>query len=143
MTENTDNRSECIAGLRAMADLLEATDALPLPEPVNFAWNVWGNFQDDVPAEVARIAKLLPGRLDKNDPTVSDFNGRYYQLTGKVGGLTTEICAYREMVCERVVTGSETVTKTVPAPDAPTVEVTETVETVEWICKPILAKAAS
>jgi len=63
------------------------------------------------------------------------------------GRLHVEVLAYRHEVCERVVTGVETVTKTVPDPEklaaVPTVEVTETVETVEWICRPLLADHAT
>jgi hypothetical protein len=64
-------------------------------------------------------------------------------LWGPVG---IHVYADRELVCERVVTGTETVTRTVPEPAAlaavPTVEVTEEVERVEWVCRPLLEAGA-
>lgn len=54
-----------------------------------------------------------------------------------------KVAAARDEVCERVVTGSAEVTKTVPDPEllaaVPTVQVTEIVETFEWRCVPLLA----
>ncbi len=49
----------------------------------------------------------------------------------------------REEICERIVTGTREVTEEVPDPEyvanAPIVQVTKTVEDVEWRCHPILA----
>ncbi|HET6291734.1 MAG TPA: hypothetical protein VFG33_00115, partial [Kribbella sp.] len=61
------------------------------------------------------------------------------------GVIEVHVGAYRDQVCERVVTGTREVTKTVPDPSVvvPDVEVTETVEDVEWICGPLLAKAVT
>lgn len=57
------------------------------------------------------------------------------------------VYAHRDQVCEKVVTGTETVTRTVPDPTAlaavPQIEVTETVERVEWICASLLAADAA
>lgn len=58
--------------------------------------------------------------------------------------MSVNIITDREAVCRRVVTGTREVTKTVPAPGADTVEVTETVEDVEWVCdEPLLAGAVT
>jgi hypothetical protein len=134
-------REEYIAGLRAVADLIEATPDLPLPSSeLLFSWNVWPSMGvDDIPAEVARLRRLLPGTFTKNDPG-SAYGAAYYQLDGQIGAAKLEITTNREEVCERVVTGTREVVKTVPAPGTPTVEVVETVEDFEWVCKPLLAE---
>lgn len=58
------------------------------------------------------------------------------------GDMCVHVYAPRAEVCERVVKGTREVVKEVPDPDAlkavPKVTVTETVEDVEWVCKPIL-----
>ncbi len=52
-----------------------------------------------------------------------------------------KVVANREEVCERVVVGARQVTETIPDPSVtvPTVEITKTVEDVEWRCTSILA----
>jgi hypothetical protein len=134
-------REEMISGLRAIADLLEAKPDLPVPSLSQIDWDVWPHEVDNVPAEVARIARLLPTKLDKNAPG-NYFDDAYYTLIGNVGGMPVRLLTYREKVCTRVVKGTETVTTLVPAPDAPMVEVTETREIVEWECHSLLAAVA-
>lgn len=68
---------------------------------------------------------------------------KYFRFVAERAGVDLEIVADREQVCRRIVTGTREVTKMVPAPDAPLIEVTETVEDVEWECEPLLAEAAS
>jgi hypothetical protein len=95
----------------------------------------------DPRAELAKFARIMPGPLRKEAKQA----GGTFGLAGKMHGLHFDAVAYRSAVCERVVTGTGTVTRTVPDPDAlanvPTVEVTETVEHVEWVCAPLLAPA--
>jgi hypothetical protein len=135
-----DRRAEYAAGLRALADLLEREPGLPIPFPDKFEWNVWPHNVDNVAAEVARIRRLLPGMFEKNDPAQSNLASQYYMLTARLHGLTLEICAYRESVCERVVTGTREVTEQVPVAFE---TVTKTVEDVEWVCKPLLSAVES
>jgi hypothetical protein len=141
VVQNT-TRAEYAAGLRAFADLIDANPDLPLPVQDKFEWTIWPSAVDDVKAEIARIRRLLPGRFDKND-TADAYNSKYFELRGHLHGIPLVISTYREQVCERVVVGTRQVTKTVPAPDAPMVEVTETVEDVEWRCSPLLADAGA
>ncbi len=53
------------------------------------------------------------------------------------------LSAFRDDVCERIVTGTHQVTETGKDPEAlaavPEIEVTKTVEDVEWRCGSILA----
>lgn len=132
------DRAGYITGLRALADLLEAHDELPLPYN-DIHWHFLSGRDDK--ADLARFARLIGGALTKN--TYGDDSspgGAYFELRGRVHGLTVSASAYRNQVCTRVVTGTREVTKTVPAPDAPMVEVTETVEDVEWVCGPVLSE---
>lgn len=134
-----DTRTGYIAGLRQLADLLEQHAELPLP------WSGGPHSTLDVfvqtKDEAVAYSRAIPGRKDK------DFtDGAYgFQLQGAIGGLHLRVYAPRGEVCERIVTGVETVTEQVPDPDAlalvPTVEVTREVETVEWVCSPLLAEA--
>ena len=136
------NRAEYIVGLRALADLLEANPDLPIPdgEPDGrFAWNIWPD-GGDTAARVAAIRRMLPGTFTKNDPASNAFASKYYELTAPLRGITLAISTYRDAVCERVVTGTREVTKTVPVK---TEEVTVTEDIVEWVCRPLLAEAVA
>jgi hypothetical protein len=139
----TTDRAGYIAGLRQLADILEQNPALSLPygcgtgddpsQRVTFYYLS----DEDPKGALAEFARIMPGPLQKQEQTDC------FALVGKLGALHFDGVVYRGAVCERIVTGTETVTRTVPDPDAlaavPTVEVTETVEHVEWRCLPILA----
>lgn len=128
--QQVDKRTEYIAGLRLLAQILEANPHLPSPDG-EIAWPIL----DDARATLAALIKAVPGTITK------DYSDGYFRMRFALRGLQMRVWAIREEVCTRVVTGTTRVTKTVPAPDAPTIQVTETVETVEWICEPILADA--
>lgn len=136
-------RSEYIAGLRALADLLETTPGLAMPSTKEFSWYLFGYDVDgnklsdaEQRARAAEFVRLLPGRQNKQE------TGDLFRFKGWIRGIQTQVIVDRDAVCRRVVTGTREVTKTVPAPDAPTVEITETVEDVEWVCEPLLAEAS-
>ena len=133
-------REEYTAGLRALADLLDANPELRLPwtGTEDTAVQVCVAGADDPQRALAAWAAALPG-LKSKEPDETFFN-----LRGQVGAVHVEVFAYRSQVCRRVVTGTREVTKTVMDPAAPTVEVTETVEDVEWVCdEPLLAGGVS
>jgi len=135
-------REDYIAGLRAFADLLESTPDLTLPthggaKPYTaLQWLLFDD-PDDSRDQAAAVVRAAGGHWDK------EISGEYARYHRAIEGLHLEVAVRREAVCERIVTGTETVTRLVPAPDAPMVEVTETVETVEWVCQPLLAERAS
>lgn len=133
----TADRAGYITGLRALADALEQQPELPLPYDGTLSeLSVFTQTK----AEAAAYARLLPGKVDK---AVTDDRNYGFQLLGALHGLRVRVYAPREQVCERVVLGTETVTREVPDPEAlaavPTTTVTETVEKVEWRCTPLLA----
>lgn len=144
MTQSTEQtrRAEYIAGLRAVADLLDSAPDLPLPTTPKIEWAVhyYAVSDEAQRAVLATIARLIPGRLDKNDPAEGQYAANYFTLSGNVGGMPVEVWAERPSVCERVVTGTREVTKVVPTA---TEEVTVTEDVVEWICTPLLADAVS
>lgn len=133
------SREEYTAGLRALADLLDANPELHLPwtGTAGTAVQVCVANEDDPQRALAAWAASLPGHKRK------DADETFFNLRGQVGAVHVEVFAYRSQVCRRVVTGTQEVTKTIPAPDAPMVEVTETVETVEWVCEPLLAEVTT
>ena len=139
------NRADYIAGLRQLADVLEQHPDLPLPlrgskSVVPVDWLLFGgDTRDNLAAQkrvAAQIVRALPCKFDKH------VTANLFRYSGELGGLHVQVVVDQAAVCERVVVGTETVTREVPDPDAapvPTVTVTETVEKVEWQCRPLLA----
>ena len=132
--------------LRQVADLLEAHPDLPLPYvtssssgAASVSWqlvieSIHGFDLAAQKAEATRIIRTLGGKWDKQDG-YEDF---YFKRS--LGLLNLSITVKREAVCERVVTGTETVT--IPAKAATPQQVVEQ-EIVEWRCEPLLAGPVS
>lgn len=126
----TGERAAYTAGLRQLADWLDANPEIELPWTGRyevFQLGVW--LRKD---ELAAIARALPGKVEK----VADDASKVLRIQGQFAGLNVEAYAGRTEVCERIVTGTETVT--VPAVEAKP-EKTEEREVVEWRCHPLLA----
>jgi len=70
---------------------------------------------------------------------------RALKARGTTVFLNSHLLTEVEQVCERVVTGTEVITREVPDPKVRVsmVTVTETVETVEWICSPLLSEVSA
>jgi len=139
MASSTD-RSEYIAGLRALADILDADETLPLPY-AGEKHSRMSIFTHDREALVA-WARAIPGTLDKSVDEGSSWFG--FELRGAIRGLHVVVYGNREQVCKRIVTGEHEVTEEVPDPEVlatvPKITVTKTVEDVEWVCEPFLAE---
>lgn len=131
--------SERAAGLRALADLVEAT-----PE-VNANYldgssslTVWYAHKPDVLPALARAGLTYGAKVDKkiNDTEI-------FELHLSFGPIRAVALAQRTDVCERVIVGTETVTETVKDPEllakVPEIEQTVEREIVEWRCEPLLA----
>lgn len=125
-------RSERIAGLRALADLLEQHPELPLPGRDLRAYSMG----EDERATLAAVARALPGRVTKD---TTGLEGELFQvyatLGGEEGGVIYGGVAYRESVCERRQVGTKVVEREEPTE---TRTVRETVPVYEWDCDPIL-----
>jgi hypothetical protein len=137
---DTDARAEYTAGLRALADLLDEHEGIPLP--------YHGTHSElcifcDSKEQMADFARAVPGKLRKKVDEGSAVYG--FELHGSIRGLKIVACTHRNEVCTRVVTGTREVTEAVPDPSVivPLVEVTKTVEDVEWVCGPLLAEATA
>lgn len=136
-------RAHQIAGIRELADWLESHPEVPMPfalDDGDLSIHVTPHRVEDPKATLAAVAKALPGKVTKS---ANDASG-HFNLNGSVGGIKLHVIAYRNEVCERVVTGTREVTKTIPDPmvTVPTIEVTEVVEDVEWVCGSVLAGKA-
>lgn len=125
-------------GLRALADMIEAN-----PEAAKHACyltdiSVFHVTDPDALEGIIRAGLRSGAKVTKDWTTKTVL-----QVKFTWGPVTASVLSPRDSVCERVVTSTETVTKSVPDPDrlaeVPLVEVEEVVETVEWICKPLLA----
>jgi hypothetical protein len=136
--------AKLVAGLRALAETIEANPHLA--DDLRYCWdavNVPLQGQRRAPAAMAEWARAA---LNNGAKVTKGGNDKYFTTAISWGEVGIHVYAPRDEVCERVVTGVETVTKTVPDPVAlaavPQVEVTELVETVEWVCRPLLAAEA-
>ncbi len=134
----TTDRNSYTAGLRALADFLDAHPDIRLPytgTAVPLTIYLLRSSREDFVAAV----KALPGKREK----VVDDHGTF-RVRAHFGNIPVEVVAYRDAVCERVVTGTRAVTREVPDPQAlaavPTTTLTETVEDVEWVCAPLLSE---
>jgi hypothetical protein len=148
---DTDKRAAFTQGLREIADFLDQNPDVKLPY---LGADVWAGIPEhclsiyltgvfaDPRDELAVIARAM-GNASK---VVDEDGGRFYVLR-KFGAITLAASADRASVCERVVTGTREVTKEVRDPEAlaavPMVEVTEIVEDVEWVCRPLLKAPTS
>ncbi|MBA2952157.1 hypothetical protein GON03_19255 [Nocardioides sp. MAH-18] len=148
MTEtSTTSRNTAAATadrLKVVADLLAAHP--DLPAPCVFAYSGSGHVEvtwqlmntdghKDNQRDAARtIIAALGGKWTKNP-----WDDRFDFARPLDGGITLQIFAHRDQLCERIVTGSETVT--IPAVEAQP-ERTEQREVVEWRCHPLLADEA-
>jgi hypothetical protein len=134
-----DTPSTITAALREAADLLDQHPDLPRPcifayttGSVEVTWQLMNDddAKDDQRAVAQRIVRAIGGKWDKNPW------GDRFDLERKYRGLKLQIYTHREQVCERVVTGVETIT--IPAKPAEPEQTIER-EKVEWRCQPLLA----
>lgn len=140
MEQAAHERAEYCAGLRGLAELLETHPDIPLPYTGDLSPLSWILASgDDQRAILAAIARALPGKVDKR------VRGDAFDLHGSIRGLRVGVIADRDEVCVRKVVGTEQVTRTIPDPsvEVPMVEVTETVDRIEWECTPLLAPPAA
>ncbi|MGW1682472.1 hypothetical protein [Saccharopolyspora sp. NPDC002376] len=139
MTDIDTLAQQQAAGLRALADMIEANPEIPATYLDEFfGINVWNPKSAEEMAAIARAALKHGAKVEK------DIGETLYNLTISWGPFKAKALGNRGAVCERVVTGTETVTRKVPDPSVvvPMVEVTEEVETFEWRCAPLLAADA-
>jgi hypothetical protein len=129
------DRSDFTNGLRELADILDANPDLPLPYSGTGSELLWiARHGEDHKAFAQTFARVVPGTLTKS------VRGTDFDLIGSVGGVQVQLIVDRDAVCERVVTGIETVTISAKPATDPEPERTEERELVEWRCQPLLAE---
>jgi hypothetical protein len=138
MNQKTDQQiaSEQAAGLRALADMIEANPELRGNELYMSGLNIWHT------KDAAFMADLVRAALRHGAKVTKDISETQHNVDLTWHGITASILARRDAVCERVVIDTREFTEEVPDPEAlaavPTVTVTRTEEVVEWQCKPPL-----
>lgn len=137
-------RDDYIKGLRALADVLENHDEVPLPYDGNSVpISAYFLSAADPRAELAAAARAIPCSFRKSVTEDDKYSPGTLKLTGNLHGLRIELVAYRNAVCERVVTGIEERPVEEVVTPAVTRTVTKPVEIVEWRCQSILSPATS
>lgn len=138
----TDERAEYIAGLRALADLLERNPDLELPH-TGMGGSLCVVLHETQREQLAAWARAMPGAKTKS----ASRDGSAFYLDGQVGRVKMTIIADRGEVCERIVIGTREVTEETPDPEAvdalPKTTVTRVEEVVEWRCHSILDEAGA
>ena len=132
MNELTNDQRAYVDGLHELADFLATQPELL--DRATFSRSEFYIFAWDAPT-FARLALALGTATKRSDNT-------HYNVERKFGPILLQVTARHEVVCERVVVGSETVEVTGPDPEAvaalPVTTRTETIEKIEWICPPNL-----
>lgn len=136
-TAQAELAAEIATGLRSLAVLVETNPELAVHMKYGLGdIHVLAGDRDRM-AAIVRAAKALGAKIRKVP------GDKYFSAICAFGVVKLDVFASREEVCERIVVGTETVTKQVPDPallaEVPLVEVTETVEQVRWECRPLLA----
>lgn len=138
-----ERHTQLVARLRTATDFIETHPDLDVYAVQNIGSRVLiSDYSPQSAEDLARLTRSLGGRWEKEDA------GDLFKLRREIAdGVTVELVTWREQVCERVVVSTNEVEIEEPDPDAvaalPTVKRTETVETVEWRCRPILPEAGS
>jgi hypothetical protein len=140
-----DERARLIDGLRVLASALEQNPGIPLPydgtdTPISFYFL----HAADPRAELAAAARALPCSWRKSFRDDAEYAPgqvapAVMKMTGQIGGLSVELVAYRDAVCERVVTGTEDREVEVVVTPAVVRKVTKPVETYDWVCHPVMS----
>lgn len=141
--EQDPARTKVIASLYELALLLERHPEMPVPYQLSdteISRLTIGFYEKDAKERLNAAARAIPGPGTKR--VYGPDTMAYFALDKKVGSITISLSAFRDAVCERVVTGTREVTEEVPDPEklaeVPVVTVTRTVEDVVWECGPLL-----
>lgn len=128
--------------LHAAADLIAAHPDLPQPYiassssgRISLDWFL--NGRENAKANAAAVVRAIDGGWTRGE---ADYSGPLATWTQERDGLDLNVQVSREEVCERIVTGTKTVT--IPAKPAEPERVVEQ-DVVEWRCEPLLAEAVT
>jgi len=124
--------SEYTNGLRMLADFLD--DNPDIKEPVGKS--SWDKIIWHMPSKghAAELVRALPVSVDKR------FDETYLNLEFQFDGLYMNAFIARDSVCEKVVTGTETLIRLVPPEGVEMIEEEYERDIIEWKCsEPLLA----
>lgn len=126
-----DLRDAYIAGLREMADALENEPGIPTDNGVDIVHYCWT--KDNFQAAVKRL-----GGTRTKEPRYG-----YMNVVRRFGPHSIRVNGEQNAVCTKTVVGTEEVTKNEREGEdlRPMVEVTKTVDIVEWDCGSILSSS--
>jgi len=139
LAEGLDNLARFVRDNPQFADEMRYTLGQTLSVPLTY--------RSDQRSRVAAFARALTRAGHKITKKPFGTGDKLFGFEAKMGplGFGLAVWGARDEVCERVVVGTETVTRQVPDPEllaaVPIVTVTETVEQVEWRCGSLLAPA--
>lgn len=141
---NDPARTAYTSGLRELAEWLDTHPEVPLPYlgggipgcdlPTLAIYIIGGDRRQ----QLATIARAM-GHAEK---AVSEHRdgGASFQIWRRFAGIALFAQADRDLVCERVITGTRQVETDEVIEPAKTRKVKKTVEAVEWRCPPLLAQ---
>lgn len=130
--EERERRVETIAGVRELCDIFEKHEGIPLPYGFEVVSIFLTSDGDETMKRMTEIRRRIGGKWEKKPWA------EYFDIMGKVRGVTVKLTAMRKDVCQRVVTGTRTTVVEVPDPElvakVPLKRVETTIEDVEWVC---------
>lgn len=124
--------NEYTNGLRMLADFLDDNPDIKKP---SFGTS-WSQLIWHMPSKrhAAELVRALPVSVDKR------FDDSYLNLEFQFDGLHMNAFIARDNVCEKVVTGTETLTRLVPPEGVEMIEEEYEQDIIEWKCsEPLLA----
>lgn len=129
------DRAATAAGLRQLADFIEAHPDIPVPTYLREP-NVW------CPRGAEQVQVLIRAALAAGVEVTKHHSDQQRNVGLRFGPFEAMALINKSEVCERVVTGTRVVQVPDPAyipPETPMVD--QTVEITEWRCRPLLAPA--
>lgn len=140
VSTDTELAAEIATGLRSLAVLIETNPDLASELRYSLSKLLMAVPMTD---EQERLARWARAGKELGAKITKDASDSQFEVAVAFGPVAVRVIAPRESVCERVVVGTEKVTKKVPDPVAlaavPEIEVIEVVEQIRWECKPLLA----
>lgn len=106
---------------------------IPAPDSMLNRTYYWDFYGDDALADLRKVRAAMRFNLPAGTVwTKADSTDWYYRNTVTYHNMKIVLSCSRELACERVVTGTRTVTKSVPVTEWVEKEITEDI--VEWRC---------
>lgn len=137
MASNTELAAQQAAGLRALADAVEANP--DLASYFRYALSFSTHVFDDAAATFAAFARAAKAAGAK---VTKDYHGKFAHVRADWGAVSVDFQTDREEVCERVVVDTREIVEEVPDPEQvaklPKVKQTRVEEIAEWKCRPLL-----